>query len=265
MCVNEGCMMHRSLSTNDLSSDSKRIDHEIKQVHKQIALAEKTFANLIKDFTNITVDMTRLQTRECELGLTLSSMAKEESQSLRNSLDAIGTQLNDMNGLLSLHINTIQMKVIQAISECISKCKVTRENLEQCSSAKKRRANAMKNLEKNTKSNRKMTEEMSKTHRTVLETTKQINDLEDEMMLFERSKAENLRKWMKLYLHSSLAFHVKAVEHYTKAYQAISLIDVEEHVEHFNAILFPPQQNKRVDFVRWNSFNSLSNDKHGSK
>lgn len=59
-------------------------------------------------------------------------------------------------------------------------------------------------------------------------------------------------------MHSSLSFHVKAVEGYTKAYQALRLIDIEDHMAQFQQIMFPPEQKNRVDFVRWNSFSSLN-------
>lgn len=256
--------MQRSQSTSDISSDAKRIDHEIKLIHKQIALAEKTFANLIRDFTNITVDMTRLHSRHTELKETLSNVASEESPSLNDCLVSICKHVGTVDENLHRHVCCIENKVLQPISNSVRDCKVSRESLGHCSVAKKRRETALKSLAKHQRQRSPSTKAMKeheKTQVTVLETTKQINQLEEEIKQFERSKAEKLRTWLRVYLHSSLAYHVKAVEEYTKAYQALSLIDVENHVEHFNSILFPAEEHSRVDFVRWNSFNTLSNFK----
>ena len=257
--------MRRSFSASDLTSDSQHVDHEIKVVHKQIALAEKTFANLIKDFTNLTVDMTRLQSRQRELCNTLTDMASEESPTLKKSFMALSDSLNGVVNNMLPFINVINKQLLTPLSDSANSCKVTRENLEQCSTAKKKRVVALKSLEKmkrkQSKYPTKVTETETKTRNTVLETTKQINELESKINQFERSKAEELRTWLKVYLHSSLAYHVKAVEQYTKAYQALDLINVEEHVEHLQKTLFPSTRDSRVEFVRWNSFTSFSEKK----
>ncbi|XP_066910060.1 CBY1-interacting BAR domain-containing protein 1-like [Clytia hemisphaerica] len=247
--------MRKAQSQTDLVSDKKKIDHEVKQVQKQIALAEKTNANLLKDFTNIVVDLNRLLSRQHELCLNFESLAREESPVLENSISQVYTSLNTLQMSLKLHIDIVQEKIVKRISEETKSCRDARQKLAQCSDVKKQRTSAAKILQKSKKLNEK---ERTKQTNVLLQTTKQLNELTTQMEIFERDKIERMKRNLKTYIHSCLAYHVKAVENYTKAYQVVSSIDVEKHVEHFTNNLLYPEKEERAKFVRWNSFSSVA-------
>ena len=125
-------------------------------------------------------------------------------------------------------------------------------------------AAALKSLEKEEKSKKRRWSRGSnksdevRTQNEALEVTKQVQELENNVEEFERSKVNNVKSWLQLYLHSSLAYHVRAVEEYTKAYQSLSSVDIIEHIAHLKEKLYPSDSTARMKVVRWNSFNSLN-------
>ena len=246
--------MRKALSQTDLITDKKKIDHEVKQVQKQIALAEKTHANFLKDFTNIAVDMNRLASRQQELYLNFESLMREESPELQNSMIQIQSCMNVLLASLKTHIDVIQERVIKPVSEEAKKCRDARQVLSHCTDVNKQRAAAVKVLEKSKKLNES---EREKQTNVLLQSTKQLNELTSRMTQFEQDKAESLKRTLKVYIHSNLAYHVKAVEQYTTAYQAVSQLNVEKHVQHFANNLLYPEKEERAKFVRWNSFSSV--------
>ena len=246
--------MRKAFSHTDLQSNKKIIDHEVQHVQKQIVLAEKTNANLLKDFTNIVVDLNRLLSRQQELYLNFESLIKEESPVLQESLSKVSLCLNSLQSSLKSHIDIVQERIVKTISEETKSCRDVRQKLAQCSDIKKQRQAAVKVLEKSKRLDEK---ERKQQTAVLMDSTKHINELTTQMKVFERNKASSLKRLMKTYLHSNLAYHAKAIEMYTKAYQAIDGLDIEKHVEFFANNLNYPEKEERAKFVRWNSFNSV--------
>jgi len=246
--------MKKALSQTDLVTDKKKIDHEVKLVQKQIALAEKTHANFLKDFTNIAVDMNRLASRQQELYLNFESLTREESPELQNSISQIQSCMNTLLASLKTHIDIIQERVVKPVSEEARKCRDARQILSHSTDVKKQRAAAVKVLEKSKKLDES---EREKQTNVLLQSTKHLNELTSRITQFEQDKAEGMKRTLTIYIHSNLAYHVKAVEQYTKAYQAVSQLDVEKHVQHFVDNLLYPEKEERTNFVRWNSFSSV--------
>lgn len=246
--------MRKAFSQTDLLSNKKIIDHEVQQVQRQIALAEKTNANLLKDFTNITVDLNRLFSRQQELYLNFDSLTSEESPVLQESLSQVSVCMNSLQSSLKRHIDIIQERIVRTVSEETKNCRDVRHKLARCSDMKKNRQAAVKVLEKSKKLDEKERKQQTD---VLMDSTKHINELTTQMKSFERNKAQSLKKLLKTFLHSNLAYHAKAMEMYTKAYQAIDGLDVEKHVEYFVNNLNYPVKEERAKFVRWNSFNSV--------
>lgn len=246
--------MRKSLSHSELTSENKQIDHEVKIVQKQIVLAEKSLASLLKDFSNITVDLNRLHTRQKELCESLSFISNEESPILGECLDFLASHLCVILESLQKNINVLQNQVINPFSEKAKNCKDARTILSKCSDARKQHRTAIKALGKSSM----RCDERDETYaKTALESTKKVNELTSEMIHFEKSKAKDLKCLLKTYMHSNLAYHVKAVEQYTKAYQVISMVDVDQHVQHFIDSLTVSKEQERGKFVKWHSFTSL--------
>ena len=249
--------MKKSLSANNLTF----IEDELKAIHKRIALTEKSYASLIKDFTNLTVDMNRVYARKGELKHSLITMSTEEAPSLKKTLDNIVVSLQSVILSLQDHINVMQQSVVPSLSRTVSYSKSMRETLHECATAKHKQALALENIRKNknkkSRTNKQIQLELQ-AQQEHLEVTRHVNQLEKQVKEFEKRKVENIKSWLHCFLHSLLSFHVKAVEGYTKAYQALRLIDIEDHMAQFQQIMFPPEQRNRVDFVRWNSFSSLN-------
>lgn len=248
--------MKKSLSYANLESGNNQIEHEVKIVKKQIAKAEKTLAGLLKDFTNITIDLTRLHTRQEQLCDAMHAISSEESPDIQNCFSLISTHMKILLDSLKLNISLLQSRVVDPISNKAESCKEAREILSKCTDAKKQRNVAIKALLRNSTGGNQDNDNNTK---TILESTKQLNALTAEMISFEKSQVEDLKLLLKTYMHSNLAYHVKAVEQYTKAYQTISLLDVDKHVEHFLNSLKFPEKERRTNFVKWHSLTSLDN------
>ena len=251
--------MRRSFSASDLRGETKRIDSQIRLVHKQIAIAERCLAGLMKDFSNLTVDLTKVHGRQLELCHMLKEFADEESPTLKDSLTDISDYVMTVADVLSSHVHALENRIVHPISSYTKNCKQAREELEQCSNAKKKNMVAMKCLEKvQSKPAKTPSKSELKAQETVQETAQQIQVLENKIKDFERRKAVDIRQWLNVYIHSSLAYHVKAVEEYTKAYQALRTIDIEEHVENFSEKLMQNDESEQLNIVRRFSLNTPS-------
>lgn len=246
--------MRKALSTSDLFSSSKQIDEEIKHLHKQIALAEKALASLIKTFTNVSIEGLRLSEKQNELSNSLSFISVEESPSLQKCLKAVSSHTKNVADSTESYASVIQEHVISLMSDCIDECSRSRKNIGDCSAARK-------NLNKSTRLRKKSKQHESDPmyQKEALQVTRQVQQLENYVEEFEKNRVKNIREWMRVFLHSSLAHHVKAVEEFTRAYQALSIIDIDDHITHLKEKLNPVERNSRLNIVRSNSFNSLNN------
>ncbi|MCJ8749650.1 hypothetical protein PDJAM_G00178730 [Pangasius djambal] len=91
-----------------------------------------------------------------------------------------------------------------------------------------------------------------------MDATRTTRQLEETIDLFERQKIRNIKKIFGEFVTVEMAFHAKALEVYTTAYQHIQNVDEEADLEVFRSSLHPRDYQSRIDIVRANSKTSLN-------
>ena len=259
--------MKRSFSWSDLrrSSISQETtgenDNQTHVFHKQLAMIEKSFSTLTKDFSNLAVDSERMIDRQDCLALTLSTYAEEESPTVQLALASVSDNIFAANEYLRVLVKTLQNQVIHSLSSYAAICKKERDSFSGYQALSKRRATALNALEKLKskspgKSQSRGKKEI-KSQETVVRITKQLKELENQLRSFEKTKAEDLKKALQFYIHGNIVYHAKALELYTKSYQALSKVNIDDHLQHIDNIQFPPDQPRRLNIVRSHSLTSV--------
>ncbi|ROT72697.1 putative protein FAM92A1 isoform X3 [Penaeus vannamei] len=77
----------------------------------------------------------------------------------------------------------------------------------------------------------------TKLQKATVEAKRACENIEEQMDQFEQRKVTDLKRILKEFIQTELAFHAKAVELYTKAYNQISNIEEEEDLEEFRNAL----------------------------
>ncbi|KAF4080524.1 hypothetical protein AMELA_G00172290 [Ameiurus melas] len=91
-----------------------------------------------------------------------------------------------------------------------------------------------------------------------MDATRTTRQLEETIDLFERQKIQDIKKIFGAFVTVEMAFHAKALEVYTTAYQHIQNVDEEADLEVFWSTLRPPDYQSRIEVVRANSKTSLN-------
>ncbi|KTG03755.1 hypothetical protein cypCar_00033771 [Cyprinus carpio] len=91
-----------------------------------------------------------------------------------------------------------------------------------------------------------------------MEATRTTRQLEETIDDFEKQKIRDIKKIFGEFVTVEMAFHAKALEIYTTAYQHIQNVDEEGDLEVFRNSLHPPDYQSRLEIVRANSKLSLN-------
>uniref|UniRef100_A0AAY4CM85 Uncharacterized protein n=1 Tax=Denticeps clupeoides TaxID=299321 RepID=A0AAY4CM85_9TELE len=91
-----------------------------------------------------------------------------------------------------------------------------------------------------------------------MDATRTTRQLEETIDDFEKQKILDIKKIFGEFVTVEMAFHAKALEVYTTAFQHIQNIDEEGDLEVFRSLLHPPSYQSRLEIVRANSKTSLN-------
>lgn len=98
----------------------------------------------------------------------------------------------------------------------------------------------------------------SELQRATMDATRTTRQLEETIDDFEKQKIRDIKKVLGEFVTVEMAFHAKALEIYTTAYQHIQNVDEEGDLEVFRNSLHPPDYQSRLEIVRANSKLSLN-------
>uniref|UniRef100_A0A671V202 CBY1 interacting BAR domain containing 1 n=1 Tax=Sparus aurata TaxID=8175 RepID=A0A671V202_SPAAU len=223
--------------------DARARDTQTRKIQENITNVEKHFGEMCQIFAAYVRKTARLRDKADVLVREIGTYADTETPNLKSGLKQFADHLAKVEDY-----------------------RQAEEDLKATQSARDREAKQMAQLERTRQRNPSdrqiINQAESELHRATLDATRTTRQLEETIDEFEKQKIRDIKKIFGDFVTVEMAFHAKALEVYTLAYQSIQSVDEEEDLEVFRSSLHPPDYQSRLDIVRANSKTSL--DRTGS-
>ncbi|XP_065148856.1 CBY1-interacting BAR domain-containing protein 1 [Paramisgurnus dabryanus] len=242
--------------------DARARDTQTKQIQESITSVEKHFGNLCQLFAAYVRKTARLRDKADLLVKEVSLYADTETPNLKCGLKDFADDLAKIQDYRHAEVERLEVKVVEPLKAYGNIVKTKREDLKLTQTARNREAKQMQQLEKmrqkNPSDRQIISQAESELQRATMDATRTTRQLEETIDDFEKQKIQDIKKILSEFVTVEMAFHAKALETYTTAYQHIKNIDEEGDLEVFRNSLHPPDYQSRLEIVRANSKLSLN-------
>ncbi|XP_026113328.1 protein FAM92A [Carassius auratus] len=242
--------------------DARARDTQTKQIQENITNVEKHFGDLCQLFAAYVRKTARLRDKADLLVKEVSLYADTETPNLKLGLKNFADQLAQIQDYRQAEVERLEVKVIEPLKAYGNMVKTKREDMKQTQTARNREAKQMQQLERmrqrNPSDRQIISQAESELQRATMEATRTTRQLEETIDDFEKQKIRDIKKIFGEFVTVEMAFHAKALEIYTTAYQHIQNVDEEGDLEVFRNSLHPPDYQSRLEIVRANSKLSLN-------
>ncbi|GAA6088405.1 protein FAM92A isoform X1 [Tachysurus ichikawai] len=239
--------------------DARARDIQTKQIQENLTHVQKHFGDLCQLFAAYVRKTARVRDKADLLVSEILFYADTETPTLKNGLKNFADQLAKIQDYRQAQVQRLDAKVVEPLKAYGSAVKQKKEDLKLTQSARNREAKQMQQLEKTRQRNpsdRQIIAE-SELQRATMEATRMTRQLEETIDLFECQKIRDIKNILGEFVTVEMAFHAKALEVYTAAYQHIKNVDEEADLEVFRSTLHPPDYQSGIEFIRSNSRTSL--------
>ncbi|XP_043923283.1 protein FAM92A isoform X5 [Protopterus annectens] len=206
-------------------------DNQAQQIQDAVSNVEKHFGLLCQLLAAYIRKTARLRDKADSLVKEISIYADTETPNLKRGLKSFAVELANIQDYRTAQVERLEAKVLEPLKSYGTIVKLKRDDIKAALLAWSRESKQMAQLEK----------------------TRQRNP-SDRHIISQKIFTE--------FITIEMAFHAKALEVYTNAYQHIKDIDEDEDLEVFRSSLHPPEYLSRLGIVRANSKSSF--DKSGS-
>eukprot|EP00118_Oscarella_pearsei_P023291 m.276421 g.276421 ORF g.276421 m.276421 type:complete len:274 (+) comp40605_c0_seq9:24-845(+) len=208
-----------------------------KALQEHVSTAEANFSSILQDFAAITRKTGKLRDKGDLLAKTLDECSKTEAPSLKSGLSGCSECFAGLEDYRETLIARLESKVVQPLTEYGNVCKKAREELRSRKVVLEREVAKQRALDRivtrepaDTSRKRQARQEVSKAHADSVRAQKAFSE---HMINFETKKSRDLFSVFSEYIQAHMAFHGKALELYTVAYQNILSIDEQGDLLNF--------------------------------
>ncbi|XP_063614897.1 CBY1-interacting BAR domain-containing protein 1-like [Penaeus indicus] len=229
-----------SSSSNNLS---KVHTNQTKFMQERIAGVEKHFGQICTSLGAYTRKTARLRDKGDEVSTALLRYGEVENlnKSLRSSLCETADTLAAVQDFRNVEVERLESRVVGELALYEGVCKSARDELKRSFNTRQQEMNHRRNLERaksrHPQNRQQIAIAETKLQKATVEAKRACENIEEQMDQFEQRKVTDLKRILKEFIQTELAFHAKAVELYTKAYNQISNIEEEEDLEEFRNAL----------------------------
>ncbi|XP_077052356.1 CBY1-interacting BAR domain-containing protein 1 [Siphateles boraxobius] len=242
--------------------DARARDIQTKKIQDNITNVEKHFGDLCQLFAAYVRKSARLRDKADLLVKEVGLYADTETPNLKCGLKNFADQLAKIQDYRQAEVERLEVKVIEPLKAYGNIVKTKREDLKQTQTARNRESKQMQQLERmrqrNPSDRQIISQAESELQRATMDATRTTRQLEETIDDFEKQKIRDIKKILGEFVTVEMAFHAKALEIYTSAYQDIQNVDEEGDLEVFRNSLHPPDYQSRLEIVRANSKLSLN-------
>uniref|UniRef100_A0AAY4CKC3 Protein FAM92A1 n=1 Tax=Denticeps clupeoides TaxID=299321 RepID=A0AAY4CKC3_9TELE len=204
-----------------------------RQIQDNITNVEKHFGDLCQLFAGYVRKTARLRDKADLLVKEVNVYADTETPNLKNGLKLFADQLAKVQDYRQAEVERLEAKVVEPLKSYGTVVKLKREDLKTTQNARNREAKQMQQLERmrhRNPSDRQIIAE-SELQRASMDATRTTRQLEETIDDFEKQKILDIKKIFGEFVTVEMAFHAKALEVYTTAFQHIQNIDEEGDLE----------------------------------
>lgn len=241
--------------------DARARDNQTKKIQENITNVEKHFGEMCQLFAGYARKTARLRDKADLLVREIGAYADTETPNLKKGMKQFADHLAKIEDYRQAEVERLDAKVIEPLKSYGAVVKRKRDDLKTAQSARDREAKQMAQLERTRQRNPSdrqiISQAESELQRATMDATRTTRQLEETIDEFETQKIRDIKKIFGEFVTVEMAFHAKALEVYTLAYQSIQSVDEEEDLEVFRSLLHPPDYQPRLDIVRANSKSSL--------
>ncbi|XP_045124392.1 protein FAM92A-like isoform X1 [Portunus trituberculatus] len=223
-------------SSNSLS---KVHSGQMKFIQERVAGVEKHFGQICRALAAYAKREAKLRDKGDEVSKALLEYGEVESlnKSLRAALCETADSLTAVQDYRDVKVERLDTRVVEEIAAYGGICRTAKDELRRSFDSRQREIAHRHSLEK-TKSRHPQNRQQiiiaeTKLQKATTEAQRSCKNLEDQMDQFEQKKVSDLKKILKEFIQIELAFHAKALELYTRAYNQVSAIEEEEDLEAF--------------------------------
>lgn len=236
-------------------------DVETGKIQESITNVEKHFGDMCQLFAAYNRKTARLRDKADLLVREIGRYADTETPTLKRGMKQFAENLAKIQDYRQAEVERLEAKVIEPLKSYGAVVRRQREDLKSTQTARDKEAKQMAQLERTRQRNPSdrqiISQAESELQRATMDATRTSRHLEETTDEFEKQKIRDIKKIFGDFVTVEMAFHAKALELYTAAFESIQSVDEEEDLEVFRNSLHPPEYQSRIDIVRANSKTSL--------
>ncbi|XP_046386153.1 protein FAM92A isoform X2 [Ischnura elegans] len=213
------------------SERTLRVPNELQArfVLERVLSVEKNFSELCSGFSAYTRKYARLRDKGDELAKSILSFAESEilNKSLRSSLMRFSNSLSAVGDL-----------------SYGNACQLAKEDVKGAITAAEREQQRKRQFERIRERNPRNRQQISKAEseyqRANADAVRTSRILEERATAFEERKLSDVKELLLHFAKAEVAYHTKALEMFTQAYQEISKLEINDDLEEFQSALKAP-------------------------
>lgn len=241
-------------SLPDLKASLKATEQQTKVVDQNISVVETHFPKLTDVLQRYAVGTAKLRDKGDVLHKTIQTYAENESQSMKEGLSVFADCLAAVQDFRDAHVHKLEDNLVECLSVYETKCKQARNDVKNSSSLCTKEVKTFNTLEKaqlNSGNRSRVSKAQAEFQKASGEANRSLQILRQQMTEFESQKMRDVKKVFTEFARGEMEFCARALEIYTKAYQAINTINEDQDLDRFNQSLL-------VRHPTWGSAPALS-------
>ncbi|XP_020366411.1 CBY1-interacting BAR domain-containing protein 1 [Rhincodon typus] len=242
--------------------DTRARDSQTKYIHSTVVNVEKHFGEICTLFAAYARKTARLRDKSDLLVKELREYSDTETPNLKYGLSSFADHFALVQDYRHAEVERLEAKVVEPMKKYGSITKLKKEDLKVASGAIKRESRQIAHVERmrqrNPSDRQIVTQAESELQRVTMDATRIARQLEETIDDFQEEKIRDIKKIFGDFITIEMAFHAKALEVYSKAYQHIQNIDEEADMEIFRNTLHLQDSQPRLSIVSANSINTMN-------
>ncbi|XP_041045436.1 protein FAM92A isoform X1 [Carcharodon carcharias] len=242
--------------------DTRARDSQIKYIQTTVINVEKHFGELCSLFAAYARKTARLRDKADLLVKEFREYSNTETPNLKYGLSGFADHLALIQDYRHAQVERLEAKVVEPMKKYGSIAKLKKEDLKVASGAIRRESRQIAHVERmrqrNPSDRQIVTQAESELQRVTMDATRISRQLEETIDDFQEEKIKDIKKIFGDFITIEMAFHAKALEVYSNAYQHIQNIDEEADMEIFRNTLHLQDSQPRLSIVSANSVNTMN-------
>ncbi|XP_071449020.1 CBY1-interacting BAR domain-containing protein 1 isoform X1 [Hetaerina americana] len=225
-----------------------RIPNELQArfVLERVLSVEKNFSELCSGFAAYTRKCARLRDKGDDLAKFILSFAESEilNKSMRSGLMRFSNSVSAVGDLRDTLVHRIEKKVITELSSYGNACQLAKEDVKSAITSAEREQQRKGQFERirarNPRNRQQISKAESEYQRANSDAVRTSRILEERAIAFEERKLLDVKELFLHFAKAEVAYHSKALEMFTQAYQEIAKLEINDDLEEFRSALKTP-------------------------